>query len=337
MKKFRYTSLLITFCLLISCSGNAIKRASLKNKNHVFTKTLTVEEKTIMALLDSITTGERNLPVEKLRNYLINFLQDKNSLSNNLDSLSNYERMDIIQSNDKKIRIISYDLCAMSYHSIESIAQYITNTGAIKVKMLNISKEEADYLDLSYYNIIESYLDGNKYYFAKGWGSYGEGTQFKVIRAFQIDGDTLKTAKIFEQDKGELTDCLIFETSRQKNSTISYDSIQKQFEYKEFEYKYFDYKDEVPSEDSVYIQSSEDSVYMQSSEDSVYMQSNEDSIYIQSSEDSIYMESGEDSVFMQLHGDRVFIQSREDSLYMQSSKDTVYIKYYWKNGKFSKL
>lgn len=233
--------LFIICCLLIACSKVSPQKT---NKTNVITqKVISKEEIIIMSMIDSITENYNTTLKNNLNKYLLTFLSTKESLANNLDSLTSYPRMGVARSADKKIRIISYDLAMGSYHPIYSVVQYITDDNTIKVKMFNESSEEANYLDLSYYDIQETYLEGKKYYLTKGWGSYGGGTDFKCIRAFQIQGDSLIEAKIFEgyddeTQKTVLEDKIVLEIYRNRESRISYDTIRKQFVYLEFDYNY---------------------------------------------------------------------------------------------------
>jgi hypothetical protein len=119
-------------------------------------------------------------------------LSDRRTYEFPFDTLKKY--ITIVTSVDRKLRIFSWDeRTGGSAHQMTGIAQFTpaTRDEDIQIADLENDDEEGQIDDVIYYEIHDIQADSYTYYITFGWGTFGGGTHFRMIRSFKIAGNNL--------------------------------------------------------------------------------------------------------------------------------------------------
>jgi hypothetical protein len=166
----------------------------------------------------------------KFKGVMQEHLANPLTFNNSLDSLSKY--ISIASSRDKKIKFYSWDNQeGGSWHTMETLAQFQSNSGKIIVQSLLNSDLEQDvsYTDSQIYEVNEFSVENTRYYLTFGWGTHGSGMQHKIVQVFQIAGDSLiKCTSCFENGMD-----LIIEYPRVDTVTFTYNPTTDEIKYSE--------------------------------------------------------------------------------------------------------
>jgi hypothetical protein len=127
-------------------------------------------------------------------------LSDRRTYEFPFDTLKKY--ITIVTSADGKLRIFSWDeRTGGSAHQMTGIAQFTPTARDedIRIADLENDDEEGPIDDVIYYEIHDIQADSYTYYLTFGWGTFGGGTHFRMIRSFRIAGNKLDFSdRIFE-------------------------------------------------------------------------------------------------------------------------------------------
>jgi hypothetical protein len=182
---------------------------------------------------------------DKLRNKFENILSDQNSFGYPFDSLANY--INIIKSNDNKVRIFSWDeLSGGSMHDMAVIVQFITNSNKINTQWIDsdISDEPNGMTDAIQYEIYDVNINNQAHYLCFGWGTYGSGKHHNSILILSIQNNTLKNCL----NCIEKAYSIIF-APRTSEINLKYDRIEHVISFNEFTYD--DEMDYIPTGERV--------------------------------------------------------------------------------------
>lgn len=130
------------------------------------------------------------------------YLSSPLTFHNKLNSL--YKLMIIVSSPDKKIKFYSWDdRLGGSWHSINALAQYKTNTNKIACQQIDTDDEAAKggYTDSEIYKVNQITYKGMTYYVTFGWGTHGAGQQHEIIQLFKIAGKKIIRVKAFSRNR----------------------------------------------------------------------------------------------------------------------------------------
>lgn len=125
---------------------------------------------------------------------LLKHLQHRLTFQNDLDSLSGYISIRI--SADKRIRFYSWDeYTGGSWHTITSVAQYLSPKGKPLVQLLSSGQEgmTGSFTDGEIYAVYNLQVNGKTYYLSFAWGTHGGGRQYQLIRLFSFEKRKLKS------------------------------------------------------------------------------------------------------------------------------------------------
>lgn len=164
---------------------------------------------------------------------LLSAIRQNQSLTETFDSLST--RMNIIQSEDQKVRIFSWDEKAGgSWHDMAVYAQYQTSDGSIKAASLSSGKETStgEYTDVIIYEVYQIEINGLKYYLTMGWGTHGAGHHHRSVQIFHLQNDTLERCESCFQDLPYLA----IEAPRSSKMNLQFDTTNLQLSHNEFVY-----------------------------------------------------------------------------------------------------
>ena len=131
----------------------------------------------------------------------------------------------VVTSADKKLRIFSWDeKTGGTAHQMTGIAQFTPPglIGDVRVADLEYEDENGPIDDVIYYEIHDIQSNSHPYYLTFGWGTFGGGTHFKMIRAFEIKDNKLTfTDRIF-QYKGKACNEIMLRASRVDTICLRY-------------------------------------------------------------------------------------------------------------------
>ena len=168
----------------------------------------------------------------KLKIQIENILSNSNSFEYPFDSLSKY--VTIIQSNDNKVRIFSWDeLTGGTWHDMAVIVQFKTSNQEIKTQWIDsdISEEATGKTDAIQYEIYDVEINKQSHYLCFGWGTYGSGHHHNSILIFSIENDSLKVcSNCIEKDYS------VIQAPRSKKINLKYDKTEKVISFNEFKY-----------------------------------------------------------------------------------------------------
>jgi hypothetical protein len=147
------------------------------------------------------------------------------------DSLS--KEMSIVQSEDKLMRIFSWDeLSGGTWHDMAVFAQYRTSTGAIGAKQINSDREAelGEYTDVIISKIHMVKMRDKTFYLTIGWGTHGAGHHHMTAQMFSIEENKLvKCTDCFDSGAD-----LVVVSGRGFDPGLTYDPLTKQISYNEF-------------------------------------------------------------------------------------------------------
>ncbi|GAA0873419.1 hypothetical protein GCM10009117_25660 [Gangjinia marincola] len=170
----------------------------------------------------------RDTILTRFKAQLLNTLKTSSYSGYPFDSLSTM--MNVIQSNDQNLTIISWDeLNGGTWHTFNSVYQY-ANRDLIQSDFLTHEKEpdeDLDFLDVTYYDIREP-IPGN--YLIKGYGTHGHGHEFFTLRLLSFNNNTLVDCRNCLNGK----DKLVIYKARSKEDPIEIDTINNQIMYREY-------------------------------------------------------------------------------------------------------
>jgi len=152
------------------------------------------------------------------------------TFDNSLDSLSKYLNIKI--SADKQIKFYSWDdIGGGTWHNINCIAQFKTDSGKIIVQQLNTERADSiDFTDSGIYGVYEIFINGMKYYLTFAAGTHGSGHQHKIVQVFSITSEKLVKCKSCFADNNDL----IIEFTRSDKANLVFNEKTNEISYSEF-------------------------------------------------------------------------------------------------------
>ena len=151
------------------------------------------------------------------------------------DSLEKY--INIVSSADKKLRLFSWDkMTGGSWHQMAVLAQYKDDMDNVYCKSLDSDfyGDESVITDITFYEINDVLIQDIPHYIAFGWGTFGGGSHFKIVKVFKIDKSEISNDnKIFKTYDGLYSE-LYLSTSRGTKLNLSYDHENQIIEFDEF-------------------------------------------------------------------------------------------------------
>lgn len=152
------------------------------------------------------------------------------------DSLGNYIK--IIQSNDKRLRIFSWDeRTGGTWHQIAGIAQFKNESGIVFSQYLatEAAEENDEIVDIFYYDIYDLKGKNSIYYLSFGWGTHGSGTHFKIIKAFKINGTEIVDDERIFKINNELNAVIFLLSTRLDPINLKFNQSTKILEFDELQ------------------------------------------------------------------------------------------------------
>ena len=168
----------------------------------------------------------------KLRVNIERVLSKAQSFDYTFEKLS--ERINIIQSQDKKVRLFSWDeLTGGTWHDMAVIVQYKTEDKTIKTEWIDsdISENPTGLTDAIQYEIHDLEINGKPHYMCFGWGTFGAGHHHKSILIFSIDKDGINHC-----DNCIPKDYTLLQVQRAIPIKIEYNTEEKKISFDEFKY-----------------------------------------------------------------------------------------------------
>jgi len=132
----------------------------------------------------------------RFKDHLAKTLGKSESWNVDFDQLS--KKVKIVQSNDKQLRIFSWDdLTGGTWHALSVLAQFVTAQGEVKVKALSEGDEgmTGAYTDVIISQIHEIEIGGQLHYLTIGRGTHGSGHHHALAQIFIIINNQLKACK----------------------------------------------------------------------------------------------------------------------------------------------
>jgi hypothetical protein len=216
-------SISILFALLFWVTG--------RGQNNVINQVdryITADYKNMMSADESVRCDSlAGIFKKKLSESLLNPI----TLKNTLDSLSEY--ITIKGSEDGKVKFYSWDNeCGGTWHTINSLVQFIKGKGDIGVQKLSTGNEMRDggYSDCSYYEVHLVSINNSKIYITFSWGTHGEGMEFVRIQAFKIVDNQFKECKSCIENKKDL----VLEYKRGVKLNLRFNATSNEITYNEF-------------------------------------------------------------------------------------------------------
>lgn len=167
---------------------------------------------------------------EKLKSVL----SDKRTHAFSFDRLRKH--ITVVTSADRKLRVFSWDeKTGGSAHQMTGIAQFTPPglSGDVRVADLEYEDENGPIDDVIYYEIHDIKSDSHPYYLTFGWGTFGGGAHFKMIRAFRIKDHGLTFKDPIFQYKGKICSEIILRASRVDPIYLQYRSERQTIEFDE--------------------------------------------------------------------------------------------------------
>lgn len=151
------------------------------------------------------------------------------------DSLRKY--INIVSSSDKKLRLFSWDeMTGGTMHNMAVLAQYKDDMDNLYCESLDSDfyGDEIVITDIIYYEINDVIIQDIPHYIAFGWGTFGGGSHFKIVKVFKIDRYEISNDNKIFKTYDELHSQLYLSTSRGTKINLSYDYENQIIEFDEF-------------------------------------------------------------------------------------------------------
>ena len=142
----------------------------------------------------------------------------------------------VVTSADRKLRVFSWDeKTGGTAHQMTGIAQFTTpgQSGDIRVADLENEDENGPVDDVIYYEIHDIQAGPHVYYLTFGWGTFGGGAHFKIIRAFRITDHGLTFRDSIFKYKGKICSEIILRASRMDPICLQYSAERQTIEFDE--------------------------------------------------------------------------------------------------------
>ena len=142
----------------------------------------------------------------------------------------------VVTSADRKLRIFSWDeKTGGTAHQMTGIAQFTPpgQSGDVRVADLEYEDENGPIDDVIYYEIHDIQSNSHPYYLTFGWGTFGGGTHFKMIRAFRITDHGLTFKDPIFKYKGKICSEIILQASRVDPIYLQYLTERQTIEFDE--------------------------------------------------------------------------------------------------------
>ena len=222
---FKYIAIIITFAF---CWSNQQEFAQIKE----------FEEKMIQNY-DDLVIADSDLRYEftapKFKEELRAVLLKPKTFKYPFDSLGKY--INIISSQDKRLRLYSWDeMTGGTWHQMAALAQYTNEAGNIYCENLDSDfyGDETDISDIIFYKINDVVIQNIPNYIVFGWGTFGGGSHFKIVKVFTIIGNKITdNNKIFKLNDKLISE-LYLSTSRSNKINLDYNSKNQVIEFDEF-------------------------------------------------------------------------------------------------------
>jgi len=171
----------------------------------------------------------------KFKEELITLLQKQETFKYPFDSLKKHIK--IVSSEDKKLRLFSWDeLTGGTMHQMAVLAQYKDDMSNVYCENLDSDfyGDEMVITDIIFYVINDVLIQDIPHYIAFGWGTFGGGSHFKIVKVFKIDKSEISNDNKIFKTNDELHSELYLSTSRGTKINLSYDYENQIIEFDEF-------------------------------------------------------------------------------------------------------
>ena len=171
----------------------------------------------------------------KFKEELRTLLLKQETLKYPFDSLDKY--INIVSSADKKLRLFSWDeMTGGTMHQMAVLAQYKDDMDNVYCEFLDSDfyGDEIVITDIIFYKINDVIVQDIPHYIAFGWGTFGGGSHFKIVKAFRIDKYEISNDNKIFKTYDELYSEIYLSTSRGTKINLSYDYENQIIEFDEF-------------------------------------------------------------------------------------------------------
>ena len=237
--------------IILNCLAIATTIFLISCSQQEYAQSQEFEDKMIQNYNDLVNADSRtryDSIAPKFKEELKTLLLEQEIFKYPFDSLGKYIK--IISSEDKKLRLFSWDeMTGGTMHQMAVLAQHKDDINNVYCENLDSDfyGDEMVITDIIFYEINDVLIQDIPHYVAFGWGPFGGGSHFKIVKVFNIDKYEISNDNKIFKPNDELSSKIYLSTSRgtkinlyydYENQIIEFDEFRRPSEYEETEMGY---------------------------------------------------------------------------------------------------